>query len=365
MVKRKGYLLEKIATKENIELGDKNSRKNKSVKTRFYISQHDLNKEEDNSKILDSFKNGKYKTSKYKTDIIYEPKERILSKLPYYPDRIAHCAIMNVMKPIWIKQFVNYTYANIEGRGIHACKREVERIINKYNKKGMIMYYLQFDISKFYYNIVHRILKEILSRKIKDNKLLTILYEIIDSHKYEGKYKYVNETSGLPLGNYPSGYECNLYLDSFDRWLKEELKCKYVVRYADDVVIFSDSKEFLHKVLICSKLYLKSKLELKIKDNHHISRIDKQPINFIGYVFSNNHTKVRKSIKTKIAKLIDDYNKGHITNSKFIRSISSYFGWLVNGDCRYLFNKLCIIISTKNNYVKSNIEKLKVKYINY
>lgn len=96
MVKRKGYLLEKIATKENIELGDKNSRKNKSVKTRFYISQHDLNKEEDNSKILDSFKNGKYKTSKYKTDIIYEPKERILSKLPYYPDRIAHCAIMNV-----------------------------------------------------------------------------------------------------------------------------------------------------------------------------------------------------------------------------------------------------------------------------
>lgn len=78
MVKRKGYLLEKIATKENIELGDKNSRKNKSVKTRFYISQHDLNKEEDNNKILDSFKNGKYKTSKYKTDIIYEPKERNL-----------------------------------------------------------------------------------------------------------------------------------------------------------------------------------------------------------------------------------------------------------------------------------------------
>ena len=134
-MKRKGYLLEKIATKENIELGDKNSRKNKSAKTRFYISQHDLNKEEENSKILNSFKDGKYKTSKYKTETIYEPKERILSKLPYYPDRIAHCAIMNIMKPIWIRQFVNYTYANIEGKGIHACKREVERIINKYNKK--------------------------------------------------------------------------------------------------------------------------------------------------------------------------------------------------------------------------------------
>ena len=90
-----------------------------------------------------------------------------------------------------------------------------------------------------------------------------------------------------------------------------------------------------------------------------------KPINFIGYVFSNNHTKVRKSIKTKITKLIDDYNKGHITNSKFIRSISSYFGWLVNSDCRYLFNKLCIIVSTKKNYVSSKIEIFIVMYINY
>lgn len=364
-MKRKGYLLEKIATKENIELGDKNSRKNKSAKTKYYINKHDLNKEAENNAILESFKNGKYKTSKYKTDIIYEPKKRILSKLPYYPDRIAHCAIMNIMKPIWIKQLVDFTYANIEGRGIHACKNHVEKIIKRYRKANKHLYYLQFDISKFYYNISHRILKDILIRKIKDKKLLDILYEIIDSYKYEGEYKYVKETSGLPLGNYPSGYECNLYLSDFDRWLKEELKCKYVVRYADDIVIFSKDKDFLHKVLICSKLYLKSKLKLKLKDNYHIARIDKQPINFIGYVFSSTHTKVRKSIKVKITKLIDSYNRGHTTNSKFIRSISSYFGWLVNGDCKYLFNKLCMSVSTKNNYVKSSIEKLKVKYINY
>lgn len=141
-MKRKGYLLEKIATKENIELGDKNSRKNKGIKTKYYINKHDLNKDVENKLILESFKTGKYKTSKYKTDIIYEPKKRILSKLPYYPDRIAHCAIMNIMKPIWIKQLVDFTYANIEGRGIHACKKRVEKIIRIYNKKYKNIYYL-------------------------------------------------------------------------------------------------------------------------------------------------------------------------------------------------------------------------------
>lgn len=262
------------------------------------------------------------------------------------------------MKPIWIKQLVDFTYANIEGRGIYACKKRVEKIIRIYNKKYKNIYYLQFDISKFYYNISHRILKNILSRKIKDKKLINILYEIIDSYKYKGEYKYIKETCGLPLGNYLSGYECNLYLDSFDRWLKEELHCKQVVRYADDIIIFSSNKDFLHKVLICSKLYLKHILSLNVKPNYRIANIKKQPLSFIGYVYYCHNTKVRKSIKIKLNRLINKYNKGHITNIKFIRSISSYYGWLVNGDCKRLFTKLINSIKNKNRFVKLNIAKL-------
>ena len=263
------------------------------------------------------------------------------------------------MKPVWIKQLVNFTYANIEGRGIHACKKHVEKIIHKYNKTGKVLYYLQFDISKFYYNIVHCILKKILTRKIKDKKLLNILFEIIDSYKYYGEYKYVKDICGLPLGNYPSGYECNLYLSYFDRWLKEELKCKNVIRYADDVLVFDEDKSFLHKVLICSKIYIKHVLSLELKPNYRISRIDKQPVDFVGYVFYMDHTKIRKSIKIKLSKLIDDYNKGHITNIKFIRAVSAYYGWLVNGDCKYLLIKLVNSVKNKNKFVKSSIDKLK------
>ena len=251
-----------------------------------------------------------------------------------------HCSIMNVLKPLWIKQLVSFTYANIEGRGIHACKKYIEKVINRYNKRGINVYYLQFDITKFYYNISHKILKSKLARKIKDPKVLNILFELINSYKYEGEYKDVHEDCGLPLGNYPSGYECNIYLDSFDRWLKEELKCKEVIRYADDILIFDEDKEFLHKVLICSKLYLKNVLYLKIKDNYIICPLNKVPINFIGYTFYKNHTNIRKNIKRALYKCVNNYNKNKTSLSKFKRIFSSYYGWLSNADCKYFLNQI-------------------------
>ena len=52
--------------------------------------------------------------------IIYEPKERIIFRLPYYPDRITHHAIMNIMESIWVKIFTRDTYSCIKNRGIHA-----------------------------------------------------------------------------------------------------------------------------------------------------------------------------------------------------------------------------------------------------
>lgn len=79
------------------------------------------------------------------------------------------------------------------------------------------------DITKFYPSIDHNILKSIISRKIKDTKVLEILYEIIDSvNGINGIYG-----KGVPIGNYLSQYFANLYLTGFDHWCKEELKCRY------------------------------------------------------------------------------------------------------------------------------------------
>lgn len=75
--------------------------KNKSV--RCGIKQHDKNRLKENKELSHKLRDLIYQTSEYSTFIIYEPKERLIFRPPYYPDRITHHAIMNIMEPIWTK----------------------------------------------------------------------------------------------------------------------------------------------------------------------------------------------------------------------------------------------------------------------
>lgn len=91
-MKRYSGLHDKLCTIENIEVADDNARKNKNKK--YGINKHDKNRQYENEDLVDKLFNLKYKTSKYSLYKIYEPKERIIYRLPYYPDRIAHHAIL-------------------------------------------------------------------------------------------------------------------------------------------------------------------------------------------------------------------------------------------------------------------------------
>lgn len=103
-MKRYNGLHDKLCTIENIEVADDNARKNKNKK--YGINKHDKNRQYENEDLVDKLFNLKYKTSKYSLYKIYEPKERIIYRLPYYPDRIAHHAIMmNGLNTLMLKIF--------------------------------------------------------------------------------------------------------------------------------------------------------------------------------------------------------------------------------------------------------------------
>ncbi len=115
MVKRKGNLISSLCNISNILIADSNARKAKKRSKRF-IEKHDQNIIDEDMAIAVSFYNLSYKTSPYVTYKIYEPKERLIYRLPYYPDRIAHHAIMNIVKDYWTKQFISNTYSCIAVR---------------------------------------------------------------------------------------------------------------------------------------------------------------------------------------------------------------------------------------------------------
>ena len=314
-MKRIGNLYKKIISLENLRLADKNAQKGKSEQ--YGVKLHNLNKEANIQLLHKTLKDKTYNTSVYDIFKIYEPKEREVYRLPYFPDRIVHHAIMNVLEPIFVSTFTADTYSCIKGKGIHALLRNLKQSLKDVNGTT---YCLKLDIKKFYPNIDHGVLKRLLRKKIKDKDLLWLLDEIIDS------------ADGLPIGNYLSQYFANFYLTYFDHWIKEDKAIKYYFRYADDIVILSDNKHDLHVMLSEIRAYLNDNLKLTIKENYQVFPVAARGIDFVGYVFYHTHISLRKRIKQNFARKLKK-NPNSV-------SIASYLGWLMHCDSLHLIKKL-------------------------
>ena len=310
-MKRNNNLYNLIWDLNNIRLAHKNASKGKSkyseIKkinedSEFYLSKLSILLQED------KFINSKYTIFTRKCG----NKIREIYKLPYYPDRIVHHAIMNVLEPIWRKTLINNTYSSIKGRGIHRAVNKIKHILktDKINTK----YCLKLDINKFYPSVDNEILKTIIRRKIKCKLTLNLLDEIIDS------------TKGIPIGNYLSQYFGNLYLSNFDHYCKEVLKCRYYFRYCDDIVILDSNKEYLHNCFIEINKYLSNNLRLTVKDNWQVFPIEDRGIDFLGYVFYPTHTLLRRNMSKRFTKCKE-------------RSKASYKGWLNYANCHNLNKK--------------------------
>lgn len=315
-MKRLDNVFSQICDFDNLCLADINACKNKQHKRE--VIEHAKDWENNLIELRKSLLNKTFRTSTYKVFTIYEPKERIIYMLPYYPDRILHHAIMNVLEIWFVRQFTVDTFSSIRGRGIYGAFKAVQKALLNINET---QYCLKLDIKKFYPSVDNNILKKLLLRKVKDGNLIWLLNEIIDS------------VEGLPIGNYLSQYLANFYLTGFDHWLKEVKRVKYYFRYADDIVILSDSKIYLHQLLIDIKEYLLLNLKLEVKSNYQIFSVEVRGIDFVGYVFRHKYILLRKSIKQNFCRMIK--------RNKNKKSLASYNGWLIHCDAKHLTKKLC------------------------
>lgn len=314
-MKRKGNLYTKIISIENLRLADQKARKGK--KNTYGVKLFDQNPEGNLLMLNELLANKGYKTSEYDIFTVYEPKERQVYCLPYFPDRIVHHAIMNILEPIFVANFTADTYSCIKGKGIHNCADAVKKALK--DVPGT-MYCLKLDIKKFYPNVNHECLKQLLRKKFKDADLLWLLDEIIDS------------ANGVPIGNYLSQYFANFYLSYFDHWIKENKAVKYYFRYADDIVVLAPNKPYLHELLGDIKHYLNTNLKLEVKGNYQVFPVKNRGIDFVGYKFYHTHILLRKQIKKNFAKMLK--------NNPNEASIASYRGWTKHCNSINLLNTL-------------------------
>ena len=335
-MKKYGNLLEEIAAMDNLDLAERKARRGKQKS--YGVRLFDKNREANLLRLHYMLLEGSFHTSPYTTFSIYEPKERIIYRLPYYPDRIVHHAIMNAMEKIWVRSMTADTYACVKGRGIHLCASNIKKVL----KNEPFIYCLKTDIVKFYPSIDHAILKMVIRRKIKDEKLLALLDEIIDS------------TNGVPIGNYLSQFFANIYLSELDHIIKERFHIKYYFRYADDIVVLSKDKKELHAVREFIAEFLEGR-KLRLKNNWRIFPVAKNRkdihgsgIDFVGYVFYLEHTRLRKSIKKNF---IRQAIKAGRHKKDYTLVQSAWYGWTKHSNARNLYSTI------KNKVYESNIRQ--------
>lgn len=320
-MKRYNDLYSQICTRDNVFLAYQNAKKKKK-KTRSVLEfEKDL--ENNLESVYQDLKNETYKISEYRMFTVYEPKERLVYSLPFR-DRVTQHAAMNILKPIWDKVFIKFTYSGIEGRGINGFAFDLKHGL-KYDR--ITPYCLKIDTRKFYPSIDHNMMKQIVRRKIKDSKILNFLDMYIDS------------APGMPIGNYLSQYMATLYFAYFDHWMKDVMKVDYYYRYCDDIVILTKSKKQAHYYRDKMEQYMIENLKLKMKDNYQVFPVNSRGIDVVGYVFYHTHVLLRKSIKQNFCRKAVILNKLDIDPKQYKQQLSPWNGWLKYCNSRNLMNK--------------------------
>ena len=235
-------------------------------------------------------------------------KKRLITDVNYFPDRIIHHAIMQVVEPVFQTVYIKDTYQSIKGRGLH---KGVARVKYWLKDEENTEFCLKVDIEKFYPSLKNHIIKKYYRKKIKCKETLYLLDKVVDSD------------NGLPIGFYPSQGIGNFIVSYLDHFIKS-LGAKFYIRYADDIVIFHKSKKFLHFLRAKIQNFLTQKLELKMKGNYQVFPLAKRGLDFLGYRFFRKYTLVRKSIIKNMKKAI----KRKISNLGDISRIMSYLGWI-------------------------------------
>ena len=313
-----------------------------------------------------------YNPGRYNLFIINEPKVRLIMSQNIIDKLINHVVTEYFLIKHFDKSLIDENIATRKGKGTHYGIKLLKKYLNELKDNNF--YILKFDISKYFFNIDHDIIKNIIRTKIKDKDVLTILDKIIDTtdndyvnkeinnlkNNYIEKLKQYNNSNsinkineirklptykkgkGVPIGNMSSQFIAILYLNELDHFVKEKLKIKYYIRYMDDGILLHKDKEYL-KYCLKEIEKIMEKYKLKLNSKTQITSII-QGFDFLGfkYYIKNNKVimKVKNQTKRKFRRkmkklyLLVNNNKISITDLNQVKA--SYLGHLSYGNTKKL-----------------------------
>jgi retron-type reverse transcriptase len=270
-----------------------------------------------------------YVHGKYESFKLSDTKPRDIHKSSVR-DRLLHHAIYRVLYPYFDKKFVCDSYSCRLYKGTHKANERFKNLSRKVSKNNTkTCWILKCDIRKFFANIDHDILIQILEKHIKDKDTVWLLGRVIDSFNTKGKVGV-----GLPLGNLTSQLLVNIYMNEFDQFIKHTLREKYYIRYADDFVFMSeDDKAHLEKLIPKISCFLEEKMKLSLHPDKLFIKTLSSGLDFLGWVHFPKH-KVLWTVTKK--RMFRNLSK----KAGKRETIKSYLGLLKHGNTKKIKDRI-------------------------
>lgn len=311
--------------------------------------------------LLEYINTGNYYPGKSIAFIVNKPVKREIFAADFR-DRIVHHLIINKFNPLFEKDFIRDSFACRVGKGTHHGIKRVDTFIKKCSKNySEDCFVLKLDIQAFFMNINRKLLFDKLHSYILDKYHLPdqkividlcrkiIFYSPVDNciikglkSDWEGLPKskslfYTPKVCGLPIGNLTSQVFANFYLNSFDHFIKHDLKVRYYGRYVDDFVIIHNDRDYLKSIIPKIKRFLSDELFLTLHPDkiylHHHSK----GVKYLGAVIMPKRIYIANRTKGNFYNSISRYNdlseshKPDKTELQEIQSsINSYLGIMIH-----------------------------------
>ena len=322
-------LLEKILHKDNLNSAYKKVKANKGAGGVDGLSIDELlmflrnNGKRINQQIME----GKYKPKPVRRVEIPKEEKGKFRKLgiPTVADRVYQQAVTQVLTPIYEEQFSEYSYGFRPKRSAHDALKQCQR-----NANDGYCYVVDMDLEKFFDTVCQSKLIEILSRTIKDGRVISLINKIMNAGAVQNGLFERTET-GVPQGGPLSPLLSNIMLNELDKEL--ERRGHRFVRYADDCMIFCKSKRSAQRTLRNIIPFVEGKLFLKVnRDKTIVAHISK--VKYLGYTFYRYkgyrfrvHPKSVAKLKTKLKEVTNRSNA--MGNEYRARKMSQIIkGWI-------------------------------------
>ncbi len=291
------------------------------------------------NRLVEQLESKEYRVSEYNEFKVYEPKERIIQTASFKDKVVQHSLCDNVILPRLSEVFIYDNCAGQKGKGtLFGLQRLEEHMTTFWQKHRLEGYILKCDISKFFYNISHEQLKDIVEYHFSyDTDICWLCSIFIDSTA--GK--------GIPLGNQINQGFALMYLDGMDKLITGELGIEYYGRYMDDFYLMHPDKDYLKYCLEVITAYLDT-LELTLNGKTQIFPI-KNGVSYLGfhsYITENGKVirkldnKKKRAAQRKYRRMAKLVSEGKLSSEKLRDSFYAWKNHASHGNCKKISERM-------------------------